>query len=211
MRQKPQTIAFWRGQLPHWEVADGRYFITVHLHGAIPRAGAEQVRDLAARLNAAVQNGQDGLRLRRLLFREMERWLDTSPPVTDLVQPAVAQVVVDALHQREQLRIWQVYHYVLMPSHLHLFLKLLKGRLKPAISSFKEWTGKRALPLLQVPRQRFWQAEWFDHWSRSADEDTRIDAYIRDNPVRAGLVDSPSKWPYGSWSERSVQRDSMPW
>jgi hypothetical protein len=36
MIRKPETIDFWVGRLPHWEVVDGRYFVTIHLAGAIP-------------------------------------------------------------------------------------------------------------------------------------------------------------------------------
>src|SRR5260370_1148966 len=35
MARNPDTIGFWHGQLPRWEVADGRYFVTLHLAGAI--------------------------------------------------------------------------------------------------------------------------------------------------------------------------------
>ena len=41
MSRKPETIAFWRGRLPHWEVAEGRYFVTIHLAGAMDASGSE--------------------------------------------------------------------------------------------------------------------------------------------------------------------------
>ena len=48
MIRRPETIDFWGGDLPHWEVVDGRYFVTIHLRGAIPQAGFRRIRELAA-------------------------------------------------------------------------------------------------------------------------------------------------------------------
>jgi len=86
-----------------------------------------------------------------------------------------------------------------MPNHIHLFFELLKAGLKEVLEDFKSWTGGRAARLTSLDDDRFWQREWFDHWSRSDDEDERIIAYIRQNPVKAGLVSDYRDWPYGSW------------
>src|SRR5262249_13528856 len=48
MIRKPETVAFWRGRLPHWKVVDGRYFVTIHVAGAIPKQGQERIHALAA-------------------------------------------------------------------------------------------------------------------------------------------------------------------
>jgi hypothetical protein len=47
MTRKPRTISFWHGRLPHWEVEDGRYFITLHLAGAIPHAGRLRLQQIS--------------------------------------------------------------------------------------------------------------------------------------------------------------------
>jgi len=44
----------------------------------------------------------------------------------------------------------------------------------------------------------FWQAEWFDHWVRDDPEQSRIVDYIRQNPVKAGLV---SSWEHYPWAK----------
>ena len=56
MIRKPETVAFWRDRLPHWEVADGRYFVTLHLAGAIPAEGQERIHAAGCRTH------QTGLR-----------------------------------------------------------------------------------------------------------------------------------------------------
>jgi hypothetical protein len=67
--------------------------------------------------------------------------------------------------------------------------------------SFKQRTGRCALAWLVNPPTRFWQREWFDHWSRSPQEDERIITYIRRNPMKAGLVKHYTDWPFGSWRD----------
>jgi REP element-mobilizing transposase RayT len=194
-----ETTSFWWGRLPHWEVVDGRYFVTIRLAGALPEAGSRRVRELSAQYGDAVRNGQDGLRLRRAVFREMELWLHTSSQVTHLVQPAVAGLVTEAIRHRQEQGVWEVFAYVLMPNHIHLFVRVLQGSLRATMESFKSWTGGAAASMLGLQAGRFWQREWFDHWSRSGSEDEKISQYVRANPVKAGLVRTSAEWPHGSW------------
>jgi len=77
MKRRPQTTAFWFGRLPHWEVEDGRYFLTLHLAGAIPAVGRTKLREIAAQLRQTDRcNAPQWLRIQRAVFAEMERWLD---------------------------------------------------------------------------------------------------------------------------------------
>jgi REP element-mobilizing transposase RayT len=210
MKRKPETIAFWSGRLPHWEVEDGRYFVTIHLAGAIPRQGHDRIHSIAAEL-AKLKGNQDARRLeiQRRIFAEMEAWLDRATRVDYLRNPGIAQVMIEAIGHREQ-RDWRMYEFVVMPSHLHLFFEISgsidshrpeDGRLKSILEQFKRWTGHEAGKLLSLDGNRFWQDEWFDHWSRSDEEDEKIAAYIRRNPEMAGLVEDYRKWPFGSWSK----------
>jgi REP element-mobilizing transposase RayT len=198
MTHHPQTLAFWHGRLPHWEVVDGYYFVTIHLRGAIPASGAARIRELSSSLATAKLNQQ--FTFQRKIFVEMDQWLDRTAHVKHLVNPDVAKTTIEAIHHREQLRIWNMLAYVLMPSHAHLYFKLDKGRLKKSLEDFKDWTGARAGKVVHLPTGRFWQREWFDHWARSPEEGEKIKRYIRNNPVKAGLVSNYRDWPYGSWN-----------
>jgi putative transposase len=202
MIRKPKTIAFWIGRLPHWEVEDGRYFVTLHLAGAIPtvgRARLAQIVDEMRNLPEAAEHKR--LQLRRRIFAEMERWLDRCEWNPRLQEARLAEMVADALDHRHRRGDWHVWEYVVMPTHLHLFCEAGPNGLKPVLEDFKRWTGHEAARLLGTEGERFWQDEWFDHWSRSDEEDERILAYIRNNPVKAGLVSDYLNWPYGSWSK----------
>jgi len=41
-----------------------------------------------------------------------------------------------------------------------------------------------------------WQRDYFDHRIRNEPDHAAIWAYIRENPVRAGLVDTHDQWPH---------------
>ena len=208
MTRTPRTIAFWHGRLPHWEVEDGRYFITIHLSGAIPHEDRLRLRQLSNEI--AHKNdcsAPDWLRLSRLIFQEMEHWLDSVPTVTHLQNSDVAAMVTDAIEHRQRRRDWQMLEYVVMPTHIHLFCEL-GGEMKTILEDFKRWTGHEAIKILGSGKDsRFWQREWFDHWSRSDEEDERISRYIRNNPVKAGLASDFAQWEWGSWQVRPAGRD----
>jgi len=201
MTRKPNTTAFWVDRLPHWEVEEGRYFITIHLAGAIPAQGRQRIRQIAEQLHALEQkNSPEWLTLQRAIFREMEVWLDRAEWNPKLRQPEVAAMVLKAIECRQGRGDWHLFEYVVMPTHLHLFGEIGGRGLKKTLEDFKRWTGHQAAKLLGEDAERFWQREWFDHWSRSDEEDEKIAKYIRDNPVKAGLVQEYPAWPYGSCS-----------
>jgi REP element-mobilizing transposase RayT len=204
MNRRPKTIGFWCGRLPHWEVEGGRYFVTIHLAGSIPIQGRQRLRQLAEQLRDMPQQNSDGdrLRLQRRIFQEMELWLDRSEWNPHLRHSEIAGVVADAIEHRQQRGDWRVFEYVVMPTHAHLFCEVASGGLKQVMEDFKRWTGHQAATYLGGEGERFWQREWFDHWSRSDEEDERIVAYIRNNPVKAGLVQQSEQWPHASWSRR---------
>ncbi len=209
MVRRPETIAFWRGQLPHWEVVDGRYFVTIHLAGAIPKQGQARIHSIAAEMElVAASNLDRRLQIQRRVFSEMEAWLDRTQYVAHLGNENIAKMIIDAIAFR-QGRDWHILEFVIMPNHVHVFFELLRGnsdcadgsRLKNVLEQFKRWTGHEAAQLLRTDATRFWQDEWFDHWSRSDEEDEKICAYIRRNPEKAGLVQDYRDWPHGSWSQ----------
>jgi len=81
--------------------------------------------------------------------------------------------------------------YVIMPNHVHLFVR---GGRNFALSP---WIGglKRAMSVV-VKSQHLWQPGFFDHILRSDESYAEKWNYVRDNPVRAGLVNATGDWPY---------------
>lgn len=197
MNRRPKTINFWYGRLPHWEVEDGRYFITLHLAGAIPRSVGEQIRANVKRLQEARSNRTpEWTKVQRFVFSTMEKWLDGASNDSFLADRQIAEMIEEAIETRRRRGDWIIHSSVIMPNHLHLFAEIRDGQLKTTMEDFKRWTGHQATKILNDPPQRFWQKEWFDHWSRSDEQDVRILRYIKNNPIKAGLGEQYIRAPY---------------
>jgi len=81
--------------------------------------------------------------------------------------------------------------YVIMPDHVHLFVR---GDQDLTLSS---WIGglKRAMSVA-VKSPRLWQPGFFDHILRCDESYAEKWKYVRENPVRAGLVETADGWRY---------------
>lgn len=189
MEESVQTLGFWRGVLPHWEVVDRRYFVTVRLANSLPVSVAA---DLSQILKETSE--KDFLARSRRYFRELEHWLDANSGALYLQDERIAEILIDGFAHYERLGYWKVSAATVMPNHIHAFLRCGTLSLSRVMQRFKQYTARESNRVLGRQGKRFWQREWFDHWSRSAQEDDRIISYIRNNPVRAGLVSQPDDW-----------------
>jgi putative transposase len=89
-----------------------------------------------------------------------------------------------------------VGRYVIMPDHVHLFVRLpiTEVTLERWIRMLRTVLGKELLRLgAQKPH---WQEGFFDHVLRSGDSYAQKWEYVRLNPVRAGLCKDPEEWSY---------------
>lgn len=88
-----------------------------------------------------------------------------------------------------------VGRYAIMPDHIHLFVT------GPDDFELGRWVGvlKRLLARATLRENKsgpFWQRGFFDHVLRSEESYGQKWNYVRDNPVRAGLVTTADDWPY---------------
>ncbi|HEV2446608.1 MAG TPA: transposase [Candidatus Sulfopaludibacter sp.] len=175
-------------RLPHWDTVDQPLFVTFRLHGSLP---AHRVfpPDSLARSGRA--------------FVAMDRLLDrgANGPLC-LNRPELAGMVVAALHDGERrFHRYQLHSYVVMPNHVHLLVtpKVVATRW---LAPLKGFTAYRANDLLGSHGQAFWQDESYDHLVRSEAQFDRIQAYIEENPVKAGLVPEAHQHPWSSAASR---------
>ncbi len=88
-----------------------------------------------------------------------------------------------------------VGRYVLMPDHAHLFVRGgLDFELGRWIGALKHAIAKAA-GRFGTPSEN-WQEGCFDHLLRSDESYAEKWLYVRENPVRAGLVERWEDWPY---------------
>jgi len=89
-----------------------------------------------------------------------------------------------------------VGRYVIMPDHVHLFaaFPVRAITLTTWVQTLRNVIGKRLLQLeIHKPH---WQEGFFDHLLRSQESYSDKWEYVRMNPVRAKLCDTPDAWPY---------------
>jgi REP element-mobilizing transposase RayT len=93
----------------------------------------------------------------------------------------------------QRLHRWQVICAIAIPDHLHLLVAPLVNRdesLGQFLKWFKRWFNEEIQP----------EWEWLDSgFGRLLRRDERREEkweYMRQNPVRAGLVAQPEDWPY---------------
>ncbi len=88
-----------------------------------------------------------------------------------------------------------VGRYVIMPDHVHLFVRGdYNFRLGPSIGALKQALAKAGM--LSRAKGQVWQEGFFEHVLRSNESYSQKWNYVRENPVRAGLVKSVVDWPY---------------
>ena len=88
-----------------------------------------------------------------------------------------------------------VGRYVIMPDHVHLFVRGdYNFRLGPWIGGLKQALAKSAT--LSRAKGQIWEEGFFDYVLRSNESYSQKWNYVRENPVRAGLVKSAADWPY---------------
>jgi REP-associated tyrosine transposase len=87
-----------------------------------------------------------------------------------------------------------VGRYVIMPDHVHLFVRGSDDfQLGPWVGMLKQALAKQIAPVGTLP---IWQRGFFDHVLRSDESYGQKWNYVRENPVRTGLVTNAEDWPF---------------
>ena len=84
---------------------------------------------------------------------------------------------------------WWLRLFLLMPDHIHGLIAFPREQsMKKLMGSWKGYIAKRD--------GICWQRDFFDHRLRTEESVNEKAFYIRNNPVRAGLVQQNEDWPY---------------
>ena len=127
-----------------------------------------------------------------------------SPPIffvtfnTDSRRPLLANPVVHAALMRFATRGLSngigVGRFVIMPDHVHCFVRnsseITLGRY---VGMMKQYLSRKGIGGTSRPH---WQEGFFDHLLRSNECYSQKWNYVRENPVRKGLVAAAEDWPY---------------
>jgi REP element-mobilizing transposase RayT len=116
-----------------------------------------------------------------------------------LVLPEEARDLVLAHCLRERGQRIDLFAAIVMPDHVHLLLRALRDEhgwpipLVEIMQSLKGATAHRINKLLHRSGP-VWEEESFDHVLRSDESLEEKREYIRQNPVKAGLVQKPEDY-----------------
>ena len=104
---------------------------------------------------------------------------------------------------------WLIGRYVIMPDHVHFFCaEQAEDATRPLarfMNKWKEWTAKSLCAELAIAAP-IWQRGFFDHILRTDESYAEKWAYVRNNPVRAGLVESWEQWPWQGFVDFDTPR-----
>lgn len=177
----------------------GRYFITVRCADSLPREAVLRLTELAGAQHLIDPRSARFAAHQRIVFRTLEKNLDSGFGSCPLHEPRVARILCEEL---TALHDWQVSapHFTVMPNHWHTLLVPSLGcshSLSAIMKRLKGRTAKRLRALIGGSGP-IWQREWFYRWIRDEAEWEKCVAYIRNNPVKAGLVRA---WTEHSWTK----------
>ena len=109
----------------------------------------------------------------------------------------VHDVLKDIWEQSAERNHWFVGRYVIMPDHLHFFACPGTNAMQMSkwMQLFKSMSSRRINRLLNL-QGPIWQRDYFDRFMRSSREFQDKWIYVKDNPLRLGLVENADDWPY---------------
>jgi len=157
--------------------------------GSAASLGRDDPRAQAGRAPSALRE--------RLLRQFLEDYEDAGHGACFLKIPEVAKIVADNLLHFDGKR-YRLLEWCIMPNHVHILIEQFgEHRLQDILDSWKSYTATKANAFLKR-KGEFWMRGYRDRYVRDAKHLASVRAYIRMNPVKAGLVKTPESWRWSS-------------
>lgn len=211
---------FYRSRkLPHLQPPGGTFFITSRLYGSIPKPVINKLKAQYQQELAVIEKEYCGhlpnpdfclsADLQTQLFRIKKkkenlagvRYFGRFDQLLDsgLNEPhwfrnaSIARLTADAIHFYDGKH-YDLHTFTIMSNHVHLLLTMRSGApmLWKVLGDLKRYTGVHCNRLLGQ-EGHFWEEESYDHLVREG-EFFRIQNYILENPVKAGVVRCRSEY-----------------
>jgi REP element-mobilizing transposase RayT len=191
-----------RGYLPHFDGREATQHVTFHLEDSLPRDVRERMEE---EIKSLPVEQRDIERRKRL-----EAWIDSGQGSCVLREPAVATLIQGALLHFDGLR-YRLLAWVVMPNHVHVLLQPIHDwTVAKIVASWKKFTARgicdfrragnpgTANLLIGHKLSPVWHQEYWDRFIRNEHHFRQALEYIRQNPVKAGLVARPEEWRWSS-------------
>jgi hypothetical protein len=133
-----------RGRLPHWELDNAFYSVTIRLDDAIPH---EILVDLLHERDRSISRASTDAERRaidRMFDLRIDYFADQGYGACHLGRPEAADVVEHALRHFDGDR-YSLHAYAVMPNHAHVLFCLFRGSdLARTMHSLKSYTSNRS-------------------------------------------------------------------
>jgi putative transposase len=116
----------------------------------------------------------------------------TKKRIPVLATPAVHEAIVCAWASADR---WMVGRYSILPDHIHLFCAPSTHPAESLTPWMKYWKSLMT-KATGVGADSLWEKNFWDTQLRSGDSYAAKWEYVRNNPVRHGLVARAEDWPY---------------
>ena len=200
-----------RNYLPHIENQKCQ-MITFRLYDSVPKSVIEQWKSTLADLQTP--NGSQASSLQdknktqtqasslhkietRRILKLLDKYEDAGYGQCYLKDDRAAEIVKNALFYYHQVK-YEVISWCIMPNHVHVLISLLKEvSLSEILHSWRSFSSNEINKLFNRTG-RLWMPEYFDRYIRDEDHFNNVVNYIHNNPVKAGLVDDPTRYRWSS-------------
>jgi putative transposase len=121
------------------------------------------------------------------------------------------RLFLDVLNDNRHKKRFLLHEFVIMPDHFHLLLTPAHNMpLEKSLQFVKGGFSYRVKRELHLDFE-VWQASFTNHRIRDGEDYRQHALYIRQNPVKAGLAESPEMFPWSSAFPGVELDDAPPW
>ncbi|GAB1467814.1 transposase [Candidatus Cloacimonadota bacterium] len=192
---------YYKRKLPHYQPRDATFFITLRLDFNIPQQYLLALNRYRETLQINYADSEEHAQTKEIIKKKSFAYEDElyhkCTGEIDVSRNPCANILKTKLLAMQD-EFFYLYAFTIMHNHLHILLKPLvregeQVSLSTIIKSFKGSTAR--LINMELKRERsLWYREYFDHWVRNQQELVNVIEYIRNNPVKAGLVKDAREW-----------------
>lgn len=196
-----------RGYLPHIENKQYQ-MITFRLYDSVPKEVIEGWKETLSFLGSLTSSQREQREPRRHSFSTYKTEADRLLALLDKYEDAgygscvlkndnVAKIVHDAIFFYNNKK-YNVISWCIMPNHVHVLIELIENvSLSNILHSWRSFSSNEINKILNRTG-RLWMPEYFDRFIRDNEHFNNVVNYIHNNPVKAGLVDDPTKYKWSS-------------
>lgn len=207
-----EPIHITRQNLPHWRQDGTTYFVTSRLADSLPK---HVIEPWQAKRSAWLREHQatslDDLALEwhldyhRLFTDAFHQLLDSGHGSCFLAQNDCAAILTGKMTEGHGT-CFDLGAWCIMPNHFHAILTPNRGSVLGDI--IQHWKGGSAFAINRLIGRRgtLWQSEPYDHIVRSESQLQRLNAYVADNPMKAGLQEG---FVLGCGAEAGLTREQL--